>query len=99
MTAVAHADDTTFRSRQLGVERPALTILGACSREFARRALGIDPSVSLRLPRDVVLETTDAGTHAGIVDPRDLMADPAFRDLADEAATPLSAVVEPVATA
>ena len=48
----------TLRAK-LGVERPALKILGACNPEFANRALGIDPSVSLVLPCNVVLETTE----------------------------------------
>jgi uncharacterized protein (DUF302 family) len=85
----------TLRAK-LGVERPALKILGACNPEFAHRALGIDPSVSLVLPCNVVLETVDGGTHVGIVDPRALMPDPAFHDLADEAATRLRTVVESV---
>ncbi len=87
----------TLRAK-LGVERPALKILGACNPEFAHRALAIDPSVSLLLPCNVVLETTDRGTHVGIVDPRELMADPAFHDLAGEAAERLRAVVKSVAT-
>ena len=48
----------TLRAK-LGVERPALKILGACNPDFANRALGIDPTVSLVLPCNVVLETTE----------------------------------------
>ncbi len=87
----------TLRAK-LGVERPALKILGACNPDFANRALGIDPTVSLVLPCNVVLETTEAGTHVGIVDPRTLMDDPAFHDLAEEAAGRLRLVIEAVAT-
>jgi uncharacterized protein (DUF302 family) len=88
----------TLRAK-LGVERPALKILGACNPEFAHRALGIDPTVSLVLPCNVVLETIEAGgTHVGIVDPRALMDEPAFADLAEEAAGRLRSVVEAVAT-
>lgn len=86
----------TLRAK-LGVERPPLKILGACNPEFANRALGIDPTVSLVLPCNVVLEATDAGIHVGVVDPRALMDDPAFDDLAREAAERLRAVVEAVA--
>ncbi len=54
--------------------------------------------MSLVLPCNVVLETTDVGTHVGIVDPRALMDDPAFHDLAEEAARRLRSVIEAVAT-
>jgi uncharacterized protein (DUF302 family) len=87
----------TLRAK-LRVERPALKILGACNSNFANRALGVDPTASLVLPRNVVLETTEADTHVGIVDPRALMDDPAFRDLAEEAARRLRSVIEAVAT-
>ena len=88
----------TLRAK-LGVERPALKILGACNPEFANRALGIDPTVSLVLPCNVVLEATEpGGTHVGIVDPRALMDDPAFDELAEEAAARLRRVIEAVAT-
>jgi hypothetical protein len=43
-----------------------------------------------------VLETTDAGTSVRVVDPRSMMPDPAFAELADEAATKLAAAVDAV---
>ncbi|MFA5885114.1 MAG: DUF302 domain-containing protein [Acidimicrobiia bacterium] len=86
----------TFRAK-LGVERPALKILGACNPSFAKQALDIDPSSSLVLPCNVVLETTPDGTHVAIVDPRALMSDPGFRELAAEAAGRLRAVVDTIA--
>jgi uncharacterized protein (DUF302 family) len=87
----------TLRTK-LGVDRPPLKILGACNPEFANRALEIDPTVSLVLPCNVVLETVDGGTHVGIVDPRALMDDPGFDELAGEAAGRLGAVIQAVAT-
>ena len=42
----------TFKAK-LGVERPALKILGACNPTFAHRALELDESVSLLLPCNV----------------------------------------------
>ena len=77
----------------LDYDRAPLRILGACSPWFARRALDIDPSVALLMPCNVVLEGTDHGTRVSIVDPRALIDDPDFADLADEAAERLRAAV------
>ena len=85
----------TLRAK-LGVERAPFKILGACNPTFAHRALELDPSVALLLPCNVVLETTDAGTHVAIVDPRALMDDPKFAALAEEAATSLQVALATV---
>jgi uncharacterized protein (DUF302 family) len=87
----------TLRAK-LGVERAPLKILGACNPAFAQQALEIDPAVALLLPCNVVLETTDAGTHVAIVDPRALITDPRFADLADDAATHLRAAIDALAS-
>jgi uncharacterized protein (DUF302 family) len=79
---------------KLGVDRAALRILGACNPGFADRALTIDPSVSLLLPCNVVLESVDGGTHVAIADPRDLMPGVEFAELAAEAAGQLVAVID-----
>jgi uncharacterized protein (DUF302 family) len=63
-------DVATTLHDKLGVERSPLKILGACNPHFAQRALEIDPSASLLLPRNVVLETTGDGTRVAIGDPR-----------------------------
>jgi uncharacterized protein (DUF302 family) len=82
---------------KLGVERPALKILGACNPTFANQALELDPSSALVLPCNVVLEPApDGGTHVSAVDPRELMADPAFAELASAAAAKLSAALDAV---
>ena len=82
---------------KLGVERPPLKILGACNPEFANQALGIDPSAALLLPCNVVLEPSgDGGTRISAVDPRELMPEPAFKELADGAAAKLTAAIEGV---
>lgn len=78
---------------KLGVERAPLKILGACNPTFAHRALQIDAAVSLLLPCNVVLETVDGETHVAIADPRELMSDPSFATLADDAAEQLQAVI------
>jgi uncharacterized protein (DUF302 family) len=79
----------TLRAK-LGVERPALMILGACNPQLANEALQIDPSVALVLPCNVVLETIGTGTRISVVDPRELMTDPAFASLASRAASQLT---------
>ena len=81
---------------KLDVDRPALKILGACNPTLADRALQIDPSVSLVLPCNVVIEATDNGTKVAAVDPHDLMDDPRFTALTDEAAQRLRAVITAV---
>ena len=83
---------------KLDVDRPALKILGACNPTLAHQALQIDPSVSLVLPCNVVIEATDTGTKVAAVDPHDLMDDPRFTALTDEAAHRLRAVITAVGT-
>jgi uncharacterized protein (DUF302 family) len=80
---------------KLGVDRPPLKILGACNPHFAHEALQLDPGVALVLPCNVVLEPTATGaTSVRIVDPRSLVPDPAFADLAADAAAKLTAAID-----
>ena len=81
---------------KLGVDRSPLKILGACNPSLAHRALQIDPSVALVLPCNVVVEATDTGTRVAAVDPLDLMDDPRFTALADEATQRLRAAIATV---
>jgi len=82
---------------KLGVDRPALKILGACNPVLANRALEIDPTVALLLPCNVVLEPGPAGgTRIRAVDPRDLMSDPEFAELAADAAERLRSALESI---
>lgn len=78
---------------KLGVERPPLRILGACNPALANAALEVDPSVSLVLPCNVVLEAVPAGTRVAIADPRTLFADAGLEDVASEAAARLEAAL------
>jgi uncharacterized protein (DUF302 family) len=78
---------------KIGVDRSPLKILGACNPDFANRALTIDPTVSLLLPCNVVLEAVAGGTHVAIADPRELMPGVELADLANEAARQLAAVI------
>ena len=82
---------------KLGVDRSPLKILGACNPAFAHRALALDPDSALVLPCNVVLEPgPDGGTRIRAVDPRDLMPDPAFSELAESAAESLRAALQAV---
>ena len=82
---------------KLGVERSPLKILGACNPTLAHRALDLDPSFSLLLPCNVVLEPAPGGTRVAAIDPHDLMDDPAIADVADEAANRLGAALDAAA--
>lgn len=80
---------------KLGIDRPALKILGACNPNFAHQALELDPSAALLLPCNVVLEAAPGGgTRIAAVDPRELMSDAEFAELAEAAAMQLSAAIE-----
>jgi uncharacterized protein (DUF302 family) len=84
---------------KLGVERPFLKILGACNPGFAQRVLQIDPSVSLLLPCNVVIEDVGEGTKISAVDPLGLIDDPAFTDLGVEVSTRLRHAIDAVSNA
>jgi uncharacterized protein (DUF302 family) len=78
---------------KLGVDRTPLKILGACNPEFAHRALQIDPAVSLLLPCNVVVEAAGGGSRIAAIDPRQLLDNPRFAELAAEAAERLERAV------
>jgi uncharacterized protein (DUF302 family) len=79
---------------KLDIDRPPLKILGACNPSFAHQALQMDPSVSLVLPCNVVLEPAGEGTKVSVVDPRALMPGDDFAHLAEEAADRLQAALD-----
>ncbi len=80
---------------KLDVDRPPLKILGACNPGFAHQALQLDPSASLVLPCNVVLEPSAAGgTVVSVVDPRALMPGEEFAEIADAAAELLQAALD-----
>lgn len=81
----------TLREK-LGVDREPLKVLGACNPGFADQAVQLDPSIALMLPCNVVLSPAEGGgTKVAIADPREMMDDPEFRDLANAAADKLTA--------
>lgn len=96
---VSEIDVAANLKAALGVERPPLKILGACSPVLVQQALALDPSVALLLPCNVVLEPADAGTRVQIVDPRELIDAPDFATLVDEAAGSLQAALSNLSAA
>ena len=93
---VSEIDVATNLYNALGIDRPPLKILGACSPMLAHNALELDPSFALLLPCNVVLEAVGGRTRVQIVDPRSLMDDPRLAALADEAAGALEAALSQV---
>ena len=91
---VSEIDVAANLNRALGGDRAPLKILGACSPVLADRALDIDPSVALLLPCNVALDEHQGGIRVRIVDPRDLIDDPRFEALADDAAAQLQAALD-----
>ena len=81
---------------KLDIDRPPPKILGACNPTLAHEALELNPSVSLLLPCNVVIEPSGADTRVAVVDPRDLMSDPRFAQLADGAAKRLEAAIDSI---
>ncbi len=85
--------------QKLGVERPPLKILGVCNPDLAYRALELDPSVSLLLPCNVVLEAVDAGTRVAAADPVSLMPGAALAEVASDAREKLASAIGRLAEA
>ena len=91
---VSEIDVAANLKNALGVERPPLKILGACSPVLVQQALALDDSVAVLLPCNVVLDRCDdGGTRVRIVDPEQLMDDPRFEELAHDAADSLQAAL------
>lgn len=90
---VSEIDVSANLKNALGVERPPLKILGACSPVLVQQALERDDSVAVLLPCNVVLDPAATGTRVRIVDPEQLMDDPRFANLVKEAAENLRTVL------
>lgn len=91
---LADMDISGTLAAKLGVARPGLRIMAVCNAELARRALDIDPSVSLLLPCNVVLAEDPNGTRVSAVNPMALLPGDELHDVAAEAAARLRRVVE-----
>ena len=82
----------TMRAR-LGEQMEDYVILGACNPPFAHRALGIDRSIGLLLPCNVVIRATAEGTIVEALDPQimaTLTGRAELKPVADEAARRLA---------
>jgi len=90
-------DVSATLKEKLGVERPPLKILGACNPSLAHRLLEHDPSMSLLLPCNVVVEGVEAGTRVAAVDPLELITEPSLAELAGEASARLHAAIDELA--
>ena len=90
----------TMREK-LGEEMAPYVILGACNPPLAHQALGIDPSIGLLLPCNVVVRQADGGrTLVEALDPQVMVkvtGQDRLRPVADEAAGRLAAALETLA--
>ena len=82
----------TLRAR-LGEQMEDYIILGACNPPAAHQALGIDRSIGLLLPCNVVVRAAAAGTVVEALDPQvmvTLTGRPELKPVADEVGRPLA---------
>jgi len=85
----------TLRAR-LGEEMEDYVILGACRPPSARQALGVDRSIGLLLPCNVVVRAAAGGTVVEALDPQvmvTLTRRPELKPVADEVGRRLAAVL------
>jgi uncharacterized protein (DUF302 family) len=86
-------DVTATMAAKLGEQIEDYIILGACNPPSAYRALGIDRSIGLLLPCNVVVRATEAGTVVEALDPQvmvTLTGRPELKPVADEVARRLA---------
>ena len=86
----------TLRTK-LGVEIEPHIILGACNPGFAHRSLGIEPSIGLLLPCNVVVRRSGGSTVVEAIDPQvlvDLTSNPEMAQLAGEVSQRLQAALD-----
>jgi uncharacterized protein (DUF302 family) len=89
----------TLRAR-LGEQMEDYLILGACNPPAARQALGIDRSIGLLLPCNVVVRATPAGTVVEALDPQVMVTmtgRPELKPVADEVARRLASTLAALA--
>jgi uncharacterized protein (DUF302 family) len=86
-------DVTATMLARLGEQMEDYVILGACNPPFAHRALGIDRSIGLLLPCNVVVRAAAEGTVVEALDPQvmvTLTGRPELKHIADEVARRLA---------
>jgi uncharacterized protein (DUF302 family) len=81
---------------KLGEQMEDYVILGACNPPFAHQALGIDRSLGLLLPCNIVVRAADGGTVVEALDPQvmvTLTGRPELKPVADEVTRRLAAAL------
>ena len=94
-------DVTATMAAKLGEQIEDYIILGACNPPFAFQALGIDRSIGLLLPCNVVVRATAAGTVVEALDPQvmvTLTGRPELKPVADQVAQRLADALASVAS-
>jgi len=89
-------DVTATMQAKLGEQMEDYVILGACNPPFAHQALGIDRSLGLLLPCNVVVRAADGGTVVEALDPQvmvTLTGRPELKPVADEVTRRLAAAL------
>jgi uncharacterized protein (DUF302 family) len=90
----------TLRAR-LGEQMEDYLILGACNPQAAHQALGIDRSIGLLLPCNVVVRATPDGTLVEALDPQvmvTLTGRPELKTVADEVGRRLAGALAALAS-
>ena len=90
-------DVTATLRAKLGEQMEDNVILGACNPPFAHQALGIDRSIGLLLPCNVVVRAGSDGTIVEALDPQvmvTLTGRPELKPVADEVARRLAAALD-----
>lgn len=93
-------DVTATLRAKLGEEMEDYVILGACSPPFAHQALGVDRSIGLLLPCNVVVRAADGGTVVEALDPQvmvTLTGRAELKPVADEVGRRLAAALADLA--
>ena len=89
-------DVTATLQAKLGEQMEDYVILGACNPPFAYQALGIDRSIGMLLPCNVVVRATADGSIVEALDPQvmvTLTGRPELQPVADEVAGRLAAAL------
>ena len=79
---------------KIGVERPAMKILGACNPVLANEVINRDDSLTLMLPCNVVLDDTGAGIRVRAIDPLGVLPGDEVVDIAEQATGKLQAAID-----
>jgi uncharacterized protein (DUF302 family) len=94
-------DMTATMQAKLGEAMEDYVVLGACNPPLAHRALGVDRSIGLLLPCNVVVRSSDDGTVVEALDPQvmvELTGQQALAPVADEAGRRLDAALAALAS-